>query len=205
MIEVKEERYPESHKAEGRSKLVSLFCFIVLLAACFYFYSATVNDKKEQISQLNSEKAKKAALLAKVIEDYNKEDAYQKIRLNENGQIEYYDIKVKQNPPSISATEGVGLDFRETVDNKKTLPESKLSQINLESHFNTEITPNFYADINYVLKHTSDQKFKDEVNKMMKDGKISNGEYSEISITLALLTQQIELKKAKDALNKTLK
>lgn len=198
MTDVDKTAEPELLKFKKKTSAACLVYFTVLLSGAGWYTYNHVEEKAVEIQSIKDQKDSLRKKLDQMIQDYNKADGYQKIRLNEDGYIEYYDIKVKSNPPvALGEEDGSGLGVLSTSESKPP--------ISLESHFESEITPELYAEINRVLEKTTNQEFKKLVATMMKDGKITNGEYSEISIPLAMLLKEVELTKAKEALSKSLK
>lgn len=204
MTEVNRKLSHKFSKVKTRTYLVCSAYLITLISGATWLSYNFVLEKKEEIQVIEEKRDALKIRLDQMIYDYNKTDGYQKIRLNDKGYIEYYDIKVKPNTPVVEHFPNVQVDGE--LKEGTALPLSDyVAPITLENHFETEIPPDLYAEINSVVEHTKNDDFKKVVARMMQDGKITNAEYSEIKIPLAMLLSEVELSKAKENLNKSLK
>lgn len=203
MNNIEEDLPSKFSKVKTKTYLLCSIYLAVLISGTGFLSYNYISKSKDEIQTVHSKRDALKIRLDQMIYDYNKADGYQKIRLNEQGYIEYYDIKVKQNPPVAEPV--VQLAANVIATPQEVSVSTKSPSVSLEDHFDTEITPSQYAEINNVVEHTKNEDFKKVVAGMMKDGKITNAEYSEISIPLALLLGEVELSKAKEDLNKNLK
>lgn len=199
----------QSPKVKHHKKWMQTTLFMIVLVQALIgsvvlqaYYVSPLKSKKEELVGIQQKIADHEKNIDSLIFEYNKEDGFQKIRLNDKGNVEYYDIKVK----SLSFDElRQGVEWAATQNEISPVDEEKTEHVSLESYYATEIPPELYKEVKYLVEQTTDKDFKKLVEHFMEDGKISYGEYQKMSIPLAIISKEVELTKTKRELLKNLK
>lgn len=186
------------------SWLLITFAFCIALIIAYTFFYSPIASKTEQIRNLSTNTVVENNLINDLIAQYNAEDGYQKIRLTDKGGIEYYAVKMKPIEPLI--IDLPTLDVDAPVEPNTAAPVDKtVEDVNLYNNYAKEISPDIYKDIDFIVNNTSNREFISAVKFAMKDGKITYGEYQELSKPMVLLSQQVEIEIAKNKLANKLK
>lgn len=165
-----------------------------------HLFLKPLENKQLELNKIKKNIEAENLKIDSAIFQYNKEDGFQKIRLNENESIEYYDIKTKPiflNNTVLYETSAAASEQNQNGETKTV--------VSLESYYNTEIAPNLYREVEYMIKKSGNAEFKYAVEQLMQDGKLTYGEYQSLSIPMALIHKEIEISGVKEDLIKTLK
>jgi hypothetical protein len=161
---------------------------IIVVYVTFY---KPLQSKQKEIAEINSSIQKKEEDILKLVEKYNQMDGYQKVKLNDQGNIEYYDIK--ESPTALAS-----VNVETKVDPYTAKPiDQDFSDNSPKNSYDSEVSPEIYKHIDFLVKNTNDEGFKAAIKIALEDDKITYGEYQSLSKPMNIISKQVEHDAAK--------